>query len=448
MPNRALEEYLNCIDYTTLSDSDIIANVYKEIGNEGPQLAVNPFTSTNLEKLVMVSNSAELVKFLKTFDEKLCYKKLGSRIIESIFKRLFDCMFTKNEYFSFAEVFEIIIPEKCINCRSATHVLRAAISLLTGKKVEKTSIIKYNIIDKQNTMDHSKSNLDKNIEDQIDQSIGNKEYSKKLIEEYKQKLAKCIHKLEEPDAFATFTLFLQCTKSQSLTQKLIEEYCNFENIKLNSHSYEAISEIASQKNLELIYNKIKDQIMEIALCEKSNYFLQSFIRNFKKPGLIYPLIQLNEFDSNSNVILSLLESLQRNGEFKLCSFLIKNFYNCEKNLFQEFLLSRHETLDTKYSEAIVNFMKMPERFNFKVNEDFMKYFEKSWLKSKTGRSLIIGFAQGSCKSSEKIAFFNKNIDLFWNCTKWKDGRAFAKALTHYTTEHSRKKAFEILESFN
>lgn len=435
MSNRILEEYLNSIDYNMITDKDILSNIYKEIGDKGNELAVNQYTNTNLEKLVLISNAEELVKFFKSLDTDLVYKKLGSRIVESILTRLFECMYIHGEYFSFEEVAEKIVPEDCINSRNATHVLRRLFMLLSAKRIEKIEVTKFSIVELENSKDQS---LKSNIK-------SNSEYAKFKLEEYKKIVSRCIHKLDEADAFTTAVVLVQCLKSQSLISLLIDEYCGFEHIKMNGYSYEAIASVANRGNLERIFSKIKNSLMDLCNCDVTSYFMRMFITKYRNPKAVYEIIDLEQFNPDSNIILSLLESLQVAREYETVDKLIEDFYKVE-NIFKEFLLSRYDTLDTKFIATVVNFMKMPEKHNYGVNQDFVEYFQKEWLKTKAGRSLIIGFVSGSSTTDEKTAFLNKNIDLLWSCVKWKDSKNFMKLVTEYTTGHSRKKAFEILRT--
>jgi len=456
MRNQEIVNYLNSIDFSLVEEDSVITNIYNEIVPFSSTISLDPFASTSLEKLIFLSKPSHLILFVKSLSKSVIYKKLGSRVVESIFKRLFECMYIKNDPFYLKDAVQFINVGDCIMCPNATHALRQALMLLSGKRVEKMSIKKYKIADPEERNEAidptQKNNSDhKSVENAGNEDIchdkpreSNSEYSKRKLMHYKQILLSKVHSLENNDSFNTLGIFLQVTKSQSLIQEIIECDCSQENIEKRGFFYEILPTIASSANLKLLYNKFKDSVMELCMSDKSSYFIQSFLRNSKFGSLIYQKIELDKFDPDSNVVLSLLESLQGEKEFLLVDKLIKEFYEIESCVFKSLLLEKHDGLDTKYIKAITNFMLFPKNQDYKVNSDFVKYFQKDWVNSKAGISLIVGFAGGSADAKHKKDFFRKNIDLCWNAHKWKEGRDFMKKVVEYTDGHSRKKAYEIL----
>lgn len=431
MKDREIEEYINSIDLSQITDETVLSNVYAEIGTSGAHLATSPFAATNLERLVMMTGADLLVPFMRSLGPKVIYKKLGSRIVESICRRLFECMYVRGEYFSLEEAVGDIDCEACLRSRDATHALRQAIMLVSGRRADGMNIEKYKIIEKDG---HGSQNA---------------EYSRRLLGEYKTVFGNAVESAAmDDDSYATLLIFLQCTKSQSLIAGFIAKDCEPDNIKKRGHVYEAIPPIANRANLSLIFDRIKKSLMALSLCERSSYFVASFARAYNKPAQVYRRLIFENLDKNSNIVLGLLESLQRNKDYEEVAALVRSFYEMDGALFAGMLLGRDEGLDTKYVGAIVNFMGMPARYSFRVNEDFVRLFVPGWLSSKAGKRLIIGFAAGNSPSGMKGEFFDRNIDLLWDCVKWKgEARGFIRNVTEYTTGHPRKKAFEILRRF-
>lgn len=453
MRNQEIVNYLNSIDFSLVEEDSVTANIYNEIVPFSSTISLDPFASTSLEKLIFLSKPSHLILFVKSLSKSVVYKKLGSRIVESIFKRLFECMYIKNDPFYLKDAVQFINIGDCIMCPNATYALRQALMLLSGKRIEKMNIKKYKIADpeeRNEAMDTAQKN------DSHHRSVGNAgdnenkvresnlEYSKRKLMHYKQILLSKVHSLENNDSFNTLGIFLQITKSQSLIREIIEHDCSPENIGKRGFFYEILPTIASSANLKLLYDKFKDSVMELCMSDKSSYFIQSFLRNSKFGSLVYQKIEFDKFDPDSNVILSLLESLQGEKEVLLVDKLIKEFYEVESCVFKSLLMEKHDGLDTKYIKAITNFMLFPKNQDYKVNSDFIKYFQKDWVNSKAGISLIVGFAGGSADLKLKKDFFRQNIDLCWNAYKWKEGRDFMKRVIEYTDGHSRKKAYEIL----
>ncbi len=424
MKTKEIDEYLSLLDFSLITDKYSLMNVYEEIGMHGSYLALSPNNSTNLERLVLMSDAESLLKFYKTLDSKLIYKKLGSRIIESIFSRLFECMYLLNEDFWFEDLIEGISFEACLRNKNATHVLRHIFMLLSGKKVDKFVVKKYEIREKKNF-----------------------EYGTRKLQDYKQIFMKFIKEFNEIDTFITFGIFIQITKSQSLIKEFFSSNLSFENLKKYEYLYEILIKVANRSNLADFYEKIKNKISDSEFMNENSYCMQAFIRKYKKPDSIYKKIVFTDYETNSNIILVLLESLQENKFYNEVVRIIADFYNITQNLFHTFLLSKDQGLDTKYVKAVANFMKMPTKFSYNTNEDFIKYYNHSWLSTKSGIELIIAFSEGSASSHIKKTFFNANINKLRDCKYWKNGKSFIKRVTNYTEGYARKKAFNILNEF-
>lgn len=518
MRDKELVEYLNSIDFSMIKDKIVLNNIYNEILPQITDLSKDPFASTSLEKLIGLSNSSNLLRLLNEINRNTVYKKLGSRIIESVYKRLFDCLYKENDFFLLKSVIEFLNISECLDCHNATFVVRQALMLLSGKRIEKLEITKYKIPDsavkenndiergnnisngrtdgdskvKNNTSNYmdgnnTSNNIDgNNTSNCIDgRTVGdskinnldncNSEYSKSKLAEIKDIFIKKIPSFDSNDQFNTLGTFIQISKSQSLIEFFLQRDCSYENIIKRGFLYELIATVASKKNLALIFDRIENSIFDLAIEEKSSYFIQSFLRNSIYCKEIFRILDFNQFDSDSNVILALLESLQinsmhliyqgdfisnRKGEFTSQNLTIENkenltefgmikalildfykFQNC--SVFKAFLFEKFGSIDTKCIKVVSNFMRMPNEFSYHCNEDFLKFFEKDWIKLKGGIALAMAFAEGSCERNKKIRFFNENIDIFWECYKWKNSKEFIKRLCDLTTGHSRKKAFEI-----
>lgn len=435
--DQSIVSYLNSIDFSLVNTDATVDNIYKEITPAISELLRDPFATTSLEKLILLSPASSLLSLLKSIDKRAMFKKLGSRVVEKVYERLFDCAFKESQVFSFEEalwpfnskgsVREAL--KEAIQCHNGTFVVRKVLSLVSGKSVDKLRVEKYQI------------------------SGANKAYGEKVLDEvkriFKELLVKERLATYSTDFFNTLGTFLLISKSQSLMEWLIENDCDVEAIEAKGFLYELIATIASKKNLALIYSRINGQCTQLALSEKASYFMKAFLRSSAFGKEIYKEIRdCEEIDANSNVILALVESLQRAEEYKLVDRLISKYYAPEGPLFKEFLLDKHGTLDTKFVGVIVNFMNLPKKKGFehfyRVNTDFVELFEKDWAKTKSGISLLIGYVNGKAEKREKSAFLEKHIDLFWGCTGWKDGRAFMKAVCELTRGHSRKKAYDIL----
>ena len=420
MGHKEIEEYLGAIDFSMVTDVAVLDNIYKEIAGSESELACSVYANNSMERLVMMSSPEQLLGLLDRIGPKVVYKKLGSRIIEAVYKRLFECMYIRNEKFDLERAVKNVEPGLYINCRNATHVLRRVMMLLSAKDIKGTRIEKYKC-------EGGKSGTE-------------------ILRKYKEELLKELPKLEDTDAFGTLAVYAQVTRSQSFLSSILSADCTPENIKKRSYAYEIFASVANRENLDLIFARIRRHIMELALGDSTNYMFQTFIRNFRRPDRVFKRIDFEKFDRSSNVLLALLESLQARRCYREVDVLMEKVYKPETSIFSEFLLGRDEGLDSKYVNAIVNFMALPGRHGRSTREDFCRYFKPSWLGSRSGRTLVCGYAASCDTLSNKNAFFDKNIDLFWQCSKWKEGRSFARLLTDNTTGHARKKAFEMLSS--
>lgn len=425
-----LQGYINSIDFSMVLDASTVSNIYQEIGSNGPFLATNPYAISNMEKLVSLSDSALLIDFIDHFTNKICFTKLGSRFLECVLRRLFECMYLHKESFLLERIISKVHPQKCIASRDGSHVLREAIMLLTGKKVRKLAVEKYTL------------SGNSEISEQ------NRAYAASRIEEYKQAFVKHLRirgeAIEMDDTWGTIAVFVQCTKSQSFIKALIEKDLSVKNIQSRSYFYETLPSLSNTANLSSIYEIIKGHVMQLTTDERSSYFMREFARHFHKPWKLFRRFVFNNVEQNSNVVVALLEALIKARRYEEIQMIVKGFYSCEDDLLHEMLLKKYEGIDTKYVAVVVGLMGLPEAENYNVNKDFVKYFTKEWTYSKGGIKLVEGYANGSETLQEKQKFFSETIDMFWNCTTWREGKSFAKLLTKYTTFHARKKAFEML----
>lgn len=444
MRDQEIVSYLNSIDFSLAAGNSVISNIYREIMPFSSSLATDPFASASLEKLIFLSNPSHLIHFLRSLNNKVIYKKLGSRIVECVFKRLFECLYVNGELFYLQDALDFVNPGDCITCHNATHVLRQGLMLLSGKRIDKLNVQKHRIPNVPNSAEDATCGPSTMQGSNAASREDNASYSKRKLQEYKDILKDKMRLLESNDSFTTLGMFLQIVKSQSMIAQLIESDCNVENIKSRSFLYEIIPTIANSRNLELLYSKISDGVMDLCLNERSSYFMQSFLKHAGFGSRMLDHIRLDEFDTQSNIVLSLLESLLKVRDYDGVERLVRDFYRVRKSLFREFLLERHEGIDTKFVGAVVAFMAMPKKHSFGVNEDFLQCFRRDWLKTKAGISLVKGFADGAAELHVKADFFNRNIDLFWESCRWKEGKSFVRKIIAYTSSHSRKKAYEML----
>lgn len=418
-----LASYLNSIDFSLINGSEVLDNIYNEILPEITSLSKDPFASSSLEKLINLSDSKHLMQMLSKVDQNILYRKLGSRIIETIYKRLFDCLYKENDSFDMSVAVEFIDFTKCLNCHNGTFVIRQVLMLLGAKKVNKLEITKYTL----------KGDLD------------NLTYAKSKLNSLKSLFLDLIPTFESTDQFNTLGIFMQITKSQSLLEYFLERDCSYENIMQKGFLYEIIPSISSKKNLALIFKRIHASFMQLCINEKSSYFMQSFLRNSSYGAEVYKEIDFEEFGEDSNVIVALLESLQVSMNYELVNKIIKNFYKIDNSVFKTLLLEKYGSLDSKYLKVICNFLEMPEKHSFNCTSDFLTSFQKDWAKTKNGIALVISFSKGYCDIRKKMKFFDQHIDLFWESYKWKEGKDFVKRICGMTTGHARKKAYEIMK---
>lgn len=448
MRNQEIVSYLNSIDFSMMKDEEVVSNVYTEIMPYAIQLSTDPFASSSMEKLINLSKPKNLLELLKMLGKSTIYKKLGSRIVECIFKQLFECMYIRNELFSLKQAIDSIDVVECILCPNATHALRYVLMVLSGKKVDKLKITKYKILNIKDESENFEMKISNKNSTEVE-DLDNKTYSKSRLEVFKQLLSLKLNKIVNTDSFNTLGTFLQITKSQSMIANIIEMDCSVDNIKKRGFFYEILPEISSSRNISAIYEIVKDSLMELSELDSTSYFMQSFIRNYHSPENILSKLEISKFEKDSNIILCLLESMQICKAHTHIEYLILNFYEIQKNdVFRSFLLDKYGSLDSKYVKSIANFMYFPASCNYNVNSDFLKYFQKSWLKTKSGITLICAFAEGSANSNQKSKFFKENIDLFWNAYKWNEGKKFIKNLINHTQGYSRKKAYEMLQKCN
>lgn len=431
-PNKDLHRYINSIDFSTIKDSETARTILNEISEECSSLVTNPNTTTSIERLVSISNADTLSIFLKKLNPRVCFTKLGSRIVESLFCRLFEMYYHHGEAFLFSDPINWLNCEKCLSNRDGAHVLREAIGLLTGKRIRKLMVETHSV----------PGSADRHIVEQ------NREFACEKLAELKEHfkmIAKNPNKAKiEEDIWIALKIFIQTTKSQSLIEMLFGELKNVADIIDQGYLYEVIPCVASKSNLQIIYDKVKYKIMFLTLNEKSSYFMKQFALNYHKPEKIFKRFNFSGVEQNNNVVMGLFEALIARNKHEEVAKLVDEFYDSSEDLFYKLILEKYDTIDTKFVGVIVGLMKWPENRNYGVNNDFMKYFAKEWTYSKAGIDLVTGFANGSAETDMKKRFFTEKIDLFWNCTSWKNGKCFVRLLTKYTIGHSRKKAFEML----
>jgi hypothetical protein len=271
----------------------------------------------------------------------------------------------------------------------------------------------------------------------------NKKFRRRYMNNCAQTFEKLLNHIHSVDSYITLSLFIRYTKNQRLVKHLIDKIASGGSFHERSRVYEITMPICSDENMDRIYDKIKKNIAEMM---DADYFIQAFVRRYQHPERCLEIIDVESLGSNSNTVLSLLISSIKRRKYGCIDHLVTKVYRVDGgSLFKNLLLEKYGEIDTKYVEAVVELMKLKNEHNYGVNDDFLLYWKKEWLRSKSGRTLVSGFLRGGQDRKKKADWIDKHINLFWGIGSWNRGNEVAKVLVEYSRGRSRKKAVEMLE---
>lgn len=437
--------YLIDLDINMINH-DSVESIFVEITGKEAEICQNEAVISVLQKCFQYTTSSRCIYFLSALDlKKDIYTYSCSKIIESILLRLFDYLYilpVKDEnndiiLTKILVMFNQIRFDHMINNENSTHIFRRLLCLFTGKLIVKNDILVYT---------HPNTKYIKEIK-------------QKFNREYKLRHESRIH------TYITLVWYLQITQSQTFITKAINWLKNNNNNLLNfikgkAVLYETIINLANEDNNDKLVMIFKDNLELIS--EQEDYLVQKILK--KSRINLFKILFNKIYDDSSyvssdifssNIFISGLINLQNVNEWNKIDQIISKYVQ-GKSVFYTFLLKKFSNtgeIDSKYVNFICNQMASTVCDN-KISSaqaitlDFEKYFDKKWINTKSGKSLLMGYLNANVSNNQKALFFNVNIKYFYNIKQWKDQRKFMIQLLKIVDNKTKYKITQILKAIS
>ncbi|AFM98383.1 hypothetical protein EHEL_060090 [Encephalitozoon hellem ATCC 50504] len=382
----SLKEYVKNIDFGIVDDPEVLDNVYNEIEGNEKELVLDAETTHQMEILIRKSNSKQILDLFEKLDvERLMSKKLGSRVIEVIYDAIFDMVYIQRQDVDIDLLVKPVenILETKFSDTNATHIIRKLFQLVSGKRIIDGRIQSFNSVKPGH------------------------------IEKYKEIIMELIPKLSKEDSFITLLSYLYCYRSKTIVLEVVKHHFTWERVCDPSMSYffEKIVGISGKKAREYIFENLKDRVMELCKEKCGNYFIGEFILcHYQKADYFFDVIDLSEFDKNSNIVMKLTHSLLKARSYSNIDKIMKEFYlESGDDIISCTFGGVEGNFKQKYAPMLCELMKLPNERNYGINTAFRKSFSSRWIRSKGGIELLQGYYEGADDGRSKRSF-TKHIE--------------------------------------
>lgn len=152
--------------------------------------------------------------------------------------------------------------------------------------------------------------------------------------------------------------------------------------------------------------------------------------------------------------------LQHLGKFERVEKELKEISDLETHgVFYKMLLDKFSKgsgssngtqyeIDSKFVVFVGNFLKSDNKLLLTsadvIATDFVKYFDKRWINTKSGKTLLEIFVSGGFDNQIKEKFFDENMNVFFSVKRWNGFKQFIRKVLTCTHGHTKKKAGDIL----
>lgn len=377
-----LKEYVKNIDFDVVDEPEVLDNVYMEIhGHEG-ELILNTETTYQMERLIRKSSGEQILGLFGRLDVRhLINKKLGSRVIEVVYDVVFDMAYVQKQdidTLAITEATEEHLGQRILDV-NATHVVRKLFQLVSGKRMCKDGVERFTPTDPSR------------------------------IHRYKQTVVEVIPRLSREDSFMTVLCYLHCHRSQTVIHEAVMQHFSWTRVCEPSMSYffEGLARMAGRRSLKHMFEEVKERVMELCRDRYGNYFIGELIlRCHDRADHFFDSLDLAEFHRNSNVVMKLVQSLQKAGSHEKISEVMRMFgvEDGEDAIVTNTFGGEEGNFKQKYAPMLCGFMRLPEIHGYGVNRAFRRRFDVGWLRSKGGVELLQGYYEGTDSKASKREF--------------------------------------------
>lgn len=417
-----LKEYVKNIDFEIIGDLEVLDNVYEEIHGHENDLILNVSTTYQIENLIRKSNSDQILNFVKRLDiGRLINKKLGSRVLEVIYDVVFDMVHVQKQML---DVEALIVPteaflEHRILDTNATHVIRKLFQLVSGKKIYKNKTERFRPMEAWD------------------------------VKKYKETILAVIPRLSKEDGFVTLLYYLRCYRSQSVIYEAIQRHFDYVRVcePTMSYFFENLVKLASKRGLEYIFEGVKDRVMDLCRDKYANYFVGELIlRYHNEAEYFFNALDLSEFEQSSNIVMKLVQSLQKIKSYGNIDKIMKLFYlgDDEDAIISHTFGGVEGNFKQKYAPMLSAFMRFPDKHNYNVNTVFRRRFSINWIRSKGGIELLQGYYEGTDGETSKRQF-TRRLEKYITLMSRRDSVDVLKHMLRYTSPDGTKLIKQELE---
>lgn len=413
-------EYILNLDLNTIRSPEDLNNVYKEIKHKETTICLSKEANQKIEIILKKSSEEQIFEFFKNLNkQRLIKTPTGSFLLETILK-----IFSEKEKNIYKKEIVKIFYESTIK-DDIKEIFKDKFGTFVLREFFKAAKNYKKITKQLRELDFFKMLKFKEILEKI-------KSDEKFTVKKTTLVTTSIFITEINDSQYFLSQFLEGLSPNVLKNKAI------------SFIYESIIEESDQENLDLFFSKIEDEFLNLCNHPISNFVLQKYIKkdlkNFKN---IYKILkpEIESFEPNSNIVLSLIIAAQTIEEYTSAQSLIKKVY---KDPFV--FIFRGNTIDTKYYILFDNLLRSPQKLSFDAKKEFIKRFDPDWVFQKNSHQIVLTFIKQ--KNPDFNIVFDKIKPNFKRMSRNKFGRIVLLKIKNYCNFSESKKILNILESEN
>lgn len=437
--------YIANLDLEDVSDPKMLQKPFDEMSGHEKHVIHNKESCKKLEVLLTKCSFAQLVAFYQRIAvAELAMTKMGSQIVERIYRNLFRHIYTCGEKKKRSrEVLRAVVGdiephfEKLFFDPCGTFVLRPYFELLAGKYTGY-----------ENREDAGSEKRHKIAVSKVKEYKRHAEFYTKM-RAYAVFLRSNVAKIFGSSfTSATFSVYLKCRKDKTLIKTCIDTYFCASNLQnpIFSYFFEELVGFASKKRVAAMFDKISAKFVDLSTEDYSNYVARAFAARHD-PKAVYAHIteSLDAYSKNSNVILALAMSLYNANEHELFLRLLQEFYSSD-DMFEKIALGNGKVAHKFVGLACCVMSLKPNAVVKKFNADFLKLFDNEWLYEKAGRELCTGFLTGSAPPGERRRFITGLRKEYHKLVKNHYGKQLLVTMSRNADYDTRLKLISILKA--
>ncbi|KAI5181386.1 hypothetical protein NEOKW01_1580 [Nematocida sp. AWRm80] len=222
---------------------------------------------------------------------------------------------------------------------------------------------------------------------------------------------------------------------EALETDMLESYQGF--------LYEKVCELGTEEELKKVYEKIKDQLVDLSKSTTGNYFIQKFISVYS-PKETFTLLKdhLGIYPENSNILFSLALRAAQTGEIEIVEYMIESIYMREA-LMKRLIFNENGGFDSKKHRLAIALLSVRTKYLRELQLETISLYSKTWLFNKVGLQIVTALVNSNLDPAVQAVFLGTMTKEFIGLNKTRAGQEFLETLANLG-DHSLRKTINTI----